>query len=47
MQVDIHRSNMLAYAQRIDRLNLFAAASQLVLDTFVSISAYLQRKGFF
>ena len=31
---------------RVDRLNLVVAESQLVLQTFESISAYLKRKGF-
>ena len=46
MQTDILRSSMLACEQRVARLNLVISESQLVIETFESISAYLERKGF-
>ena len=46
VQADILRSNMLACAQWVDRLNLVVPESRLLTQAFESIGAYLERKGF-
>ncbi len=46
MQIDILRSRMLACEQRVGRFNLVVSGSQLVIQTFESISTYLAHSRF-